>query len=90
MLAAFSDPKAAGSQLGLIEVGQSGGQSGGRLLGCLDCGLSAARGGWGVRVGPAPGGAGLAVVVAAGSPTRAQAIMMLQARVFEGVGAGPI
>ncbi|GBF99098.1 peptidase [Raphidocelis subcapitata] len=87
VLAAFNDPKAAGSQLGLIDAG---GQSGGRLLGCLDCGLSAARGGWGVRVGPGPGGGGLAVVVAAGSPTRAQAIMMLQVESVEALlASGP-
>lgn len=90
LLAAYSDPAAPGAALGVVDAGA-------RALSVarLDCGLSAARGGWGVSVAPgrraAAGGGkagdaggggerdtGFTVVVAAGSPARAQGIMMLQ------------
>jgi hypothetical protein len=76
LLAGFSDPRSAGSTLGVVDA------DAGALLGSLDTGLSASRG-WGVRAAAAgPGGRGLQVVIAGGSPARAQAIVMLE------VGAG--
>jgi hypothetical protein len=73
LLAGFSDPRAAGASLGVIDADAAA-----LAAPPLDVGLSASRG-WGVRVeAVGPGERGLRVVVAAGSPTQAQGIVMLE------------
>jgi len=71
LLAAFSSPDGSpGSSLGVVDADSS------KLLASLECGVSASRG-WTVRVAGS-GDKGVTVVVAAGSPTKAQAVMMLK------------
>ncbi|KAI8473651.1 MAG: Alpha/Beta hydrolase protein [Monoraphidium minutum] len=78
LLAGYSDPKAAGANLGVVDVAAS-------RLHPLDCGLTATRGGYQISVSEV--GGDLAVAVAAGSPTRANAVMMLKAKGVEGLMA---